>query len=292
MKPWFIVGGGVVALLFVGLVLWAVSPDKTPPHPNSESSQPPPPRDLAGMIRIPAGEIRLGNGAAALREYLSNVAALAGDAQAIADLLANWETSDSHDKVDEFWIDQYEVSNAQYARFIAATGHRSPAYWNGPTPPEGMGEDPVTDVAYDDAEAFARWAGKQLPTEDQWVRAFRGDSWQFFPWGDEFDPTRANVRENERFHSISRVGETPEDVSPFGVCNLAGNAAEIIRGRPFLQDQEMVRIKGGDWRSLGAVFSIGSSGRYVISNADGKSESEQFHDQQIGFRCVYEAPDR
>jgi formylglycine-generating enzyme required for sulfatase activity len=92
--------------------------------------------------------------------------------------------------LDEFWIGQYDVTNAQYAAYARATGRA----W---TMPASERDHPVTDVSWDDAVAFCRWVSRvtgrqvQLPTEAQWEKAARGTDGREFPWGNEAaDPTR------------------------------------------------------------------------------------------------------
>lgn len=113
-----------------------------------------------------------------------------------------------------FFIDRYEVTNGRYRRFDP--GHRFP--------PDG--EDlPVTDVTWDEALAYARWAGKRLPTEEEWEKSARGTEGRTFPWGEEYGATLCNVRQSLRA-SPSPGGGFPKDRSPFGVYDLAGNVSE------------------------------------------------------------------
>lgn len=113
-----------------------------------------------------------------------------------------------------FFVDRYEVTNGQYRQFDP--GHRFPP----------GGEDfPVTDVTWDEALAYARWAGKRLPTEEEWEKAARGTDGQTFPWGEEYGATICNVRQSLRA-SPAPGGSFPKDRSLFGVYDLAGNVAE------------------------------------------------------------------
>jgi formylglycine-generating enzyme required for sulfatase activity len=126
-----------------------------------------------------------------------------------------------------FYIDVHPVSNADYARFIAATGHSAPQHRtaDGAPFPENLGNHPVVFVTWNDATAYAEWAGKALPTSQQWEKAARGTRGTAYPWGDQPTPAKCNVRENG-------VGNTtPVDcyqsgVSPYGAYDMCGNVWE------------------------------------------------------------------
>jgi formylglycine-generating enzyme required for sulfatase activity len=123
-------------------------------------------------------------------------------------------------------IDKYLVTNAQYARFVAATAHRPPSTWKGGLIPEGKLLDPVTLVSWFDAQAYARWAGKRLPTEAEWEKAARGTDARRWPWGNAMDPKRLNTYYN--VGSATKVDAYANGVSPYGVFDMAGNVAEWI----------------------------------------------------------------
>ena len=98
--------------------------------------------------------------------------------------------------VEAFFIDKYEVTNAEYAEFVKATKHPAPSYWAGGKIPEGKENHPVVYVNWEDATAYAEWCGKRLPTEAEWEKAAGWDMkkrrHREYPWGDEYDPRRAN----------------------------------------------------------------------------------------------------
>ncbi len=124
-----------------------------------------------------------------------------------------------------FYLDKYEVTNAEYAEFIKDTGKPAPAIdpavkesywepWNGNNPPSGRERWPVTNVSPKDVEAFAAWLSKRdgvsyrLPTEEEWEFAARnGSKNSLFPWGNSWEEGRANINEKK---SPADVGSFPQ----------------------------------------------------------------------------------
>lgn len=123
-------------------------------------------------------------------------------------------------RVEEFWIARTPVTVADWLEF----GRDAPE-------PADRGDLPVSGVAWADAVAFCAWASERtgltlrLPTEPEWERAARSDDAREFPWGDTFDPARANLHEHGADGPLP-VGSLPLGASPFGVLDLAGNVDE------------------------------------------------------------------
>jgi len=152
-------------------------------------------------------------------------------------------------------IGRYPVTNGQYARFLAdnptyPVPHldevwAEPYNWNlqRRTYPEGKANHPVVLVSWEDACAYCEWAGARLPTETEWEKAARGEDGRTYPWGDTFDPERANVREGG-VGSTTPVGVYPDGASPYGLLDCAGNVWEWTTLRA---GKNQTIIRGGSW---------------------------------------------
>jgi len=141
------------------------------------------------------------------------------------------ETPQHEEATGSFYIDKYEVTQRQYYIFSQATDHKPPRYWGGPKYPDGTDDYPVTHVNFYDANAFAEWAGKRLPTEAEWEKAARGPDNFIYPWGNEFDINAANVSpsaRSKRGRGLKPVGSFPQGVSFYGVYDMIGNVWEWV----------------------------------------------------------------
>lgn len=208
-------------------------------------------------------------------------------------------------------IDKYPVTNAQYARFVVATGHRPPENWAGGVIPKGKELHPVTMVSWHDAKKYAQWASKRLPTEAEWEKAARGTDGRRWPWGNEMDGTRLNTYYN--VGATTPVTAYPRGASPFGVMDLAGNVSEWTAddfvpypGGTALED--LFKAKRGkatsaEDRSLKVVDLVVTDQRYKVMRG-GSWKSDPFSTAAYhrnyslpnyasdfyGFRCVQSAP--
>ncbi len=168
--------------------------------------------------------------------------------------------------VQEFWIDRYEVTNAQYQAFVADTGH--------PAPPGDLGTDkqPVHGVTWEDAATYCAWVGKRLPGEAEWEVAARGPGVEppIYPWG-----SNPGVGSTFPFDATYEVGTQPLNQSPFGVLDMAGNVWEWV-GNPYAPVQEGYQVLRG--------------GRYGLIRDSAYRQQARPDDQSFiavaGLRCA------
>lgn len=206
----------------------------------------------------------------------------------------------------EFLLDQHPVTNAEYAAFLEDTGYPASEVGNVvniEAPPgqeaavtelakllsestrRGFHPDlalshpdyPVVEVSWYDAVEFCRWAGKRLPTAEEWEKAARGGDARQWPWGDESDPARCNVRESS-VDGTSPVNRYDNSASPYGCSDMSGNVMEWTC-TPVLKKDSLVPdyvIKGGCW-----TFSIDEARTW-------KRETDPPNDlwNALGFRCA------
>jgi len=192
--------------------------------------------------------------------------------------------------VGPFFIDKYEVTCEEYARFLQATDYpRLPNGWHGRVCRAGAERLPVTGVTWDDADAYARWAGKRLPTEEEWEFAARGADGRRYPWGDEWRAGLANAGdEGKSRRGFVEVGRYAA-ASPFGVFDMAGNVWEWTAsplaaypgGRlPRLDMGDYRVIRGGSWES---------SEKQATMTFRGYIQRDSKDTGATGFRCAKDA---
>ncbi|MBM3238448.1 NACHT domain-containing protein [Candidatus Poribacteria bacterium] len=158
-------------------------------------------RSLApeGMALIPAGEFQMGSHDGGNNEKPLHTVYL-----------------------NAFYIDVYPVTNTQYRKFIEATGHPKPQYWNDES--FNQPQQPVVGVTWYDAMAYAEWSGKRLPTEAEWEKAARGGLvGKKYPWGDE-EPNDKKANYAENVGKTTPVGSYPPN--GYGLYDMAGNVWE------------------------------------------------------------------
>jgi formylglycine-generating enzyme required for sulfatase activity len=232
-------------------------------------------KDSSVMVHVPAGDFYMGS----------------SDSDASAD----GDEKPMHPvSLDDFWIDKYEVTNADFARFVEAMGYQTDAEKEGLSrnwrdAAEGQDNHPVVYVSWNDAGAYCEWVGKRLPTEAEWEKAARGTDGKIWPWGNDWDEDKVNSSEAGPGHTTA-VGSYPDGASPYDCMDMAGNAWEWVADRyqgdyyqaapdrnPPGPDQGVSRVvRGGSWalpQRLGRC-----AGRFEFIPEVSRDD--------LGFRCA------
>lgn len=195
----------------------------------------------------------------------------------------------------DYLMDIYPVTNEQYKDFMLANGYGSQKFWSKEgwawkqeklvNRPEFLtdskwnkADHPVVGVSYYEAEAFASWAGKRLPTEQEWEKAARGTDGREYPWGNDFDMTKCNSKESGITRTTA-VATYTKGRSPFGCFDMAGNVWEWCVSWDDQSNTGTV-IRGGSWfiRPVGLRSSSRIGFLTDIRSSD------------VGFRLAQDTP--
>ncbi|MCI0340941.1 MAG: SUMF1/EgtB/PvdO family nonheme iron enzyme [Planctomycetales bacterium] len=153
-------------------------------------------------------------------------------------------------------------------------------------PPHDWDDLPVFRISRHDAESFANFYDKRLPSEIEWEKAARGTNGRTYPWGDRFDPALCNTYLADPMIRVRQVGSFPDGVSPYGCLDMAGNVEEWTYD--FLPEdptRKLVIVKGGD-RFQGSAYLAAPARRAFPAGAP----EEEVRTWNIGFRCVKDLP--
>jgi len=242
------------------------------------------PRD--GLVEIPAGRLQQGDATGEADERPREVA------------------------LEAFHMMRHEVTNAQFAAFVAASGHVTDpeakgsgwvwrdrwrsvagADWRHPAGPgsviEGLANHPVVQVSQRDAAAFCGFYGLRLPGDREWEYAARGSDRRRYPWGDE--PPEADGQRRANFGTLpccapdgsdghprsAPVGSYPSGASPFGLLDLAGNVWEWTSS-PYPPRPEQVALRGGGW----------GNNPYCLRVSYRHGNPPDIGLDMVGFRCA------
>lgn len=228
-----------------------------------------------------------------------------------------------------YWIDMYEVTIGQFAAFVADTGHvtltekinagrrwtpedswilEEGLSWRNPMHPEDDGlsrkDHPVTQVTWHDAYAFCAWREARLPTAAEWEKAARGHDGRRFPWGNRFDPEKANscgsmcykhgleqeAEGDDGYEFTAPVGSFPQGISPYGAYDMAGNVWEFVSDYydPFYYYYSPIYAPKGPARGTHKIVKGGS---FLSASSYLRTASKSFDPLDeayfgVGFRCA------
>jgi formylglycine-generating enzyme required for sulfatase activity len=236
-------------------------------------------KDGAPMVLVPAGDFIMGSRA--------------------DDKVAGSDERPAHRVyLDAYYIDQYEVTTARYAKFFQETKRREPEFWSEQVLKQHTNK-PVVGVDWNDAVAYCSWAGKRLPTEAEWEKAARGTDQRMYPWGDQA-PTdqRANFNhccDFKDYGALTEVGSFEGGKSPYGAYDMAGNVWEWVAdwydgdyyGKSPEQNPKGPSggkyrvIRGGSW--LVEPVVVRSADRHGWLAPTGRLGG-------VGFRCAQDVP--
>jgi formylglycine-generating enzyme required for sulfatase activity len=265
--------------------------------------------ELPGQIFIPAGTVMLGSD----EREKAYAYSIGGEGARIG----RWFDIEEEREVfvDDFYIDKYPVTQDQYHGFVESTGYRrpfisesdylrqgflihpyssvKPYLWKRqskggpPIPPQDKLDHPVVLVSALDASTFCAWRGRdkpeknlRLPTEDEWEKAARGSDIRRFPWGNDWDSTRANIWSTGP-HGTTPVTKYEHGESPYGASDMAGNVFEWPR-TPLKEGSTRNILKSCSWDDLPGI----------CRGAARHSRPKKSRHILIGFRCASSASKR
>ncbi len=238
------------------------------------------PKDGAEMVLVPAGEFLMGS--------------------KDDDKLAGANEKPQHKvNLDSYYIYKTEVTVVQYRKFCEATKRAMPKE------PSWKWQDthPIVNVTWDDAVAYAKWAGVNLPTEAQWEKAARGTDGRIYPWGNKWDETKcanwSNSGEGDTPKGTHSDGSFPAGASPYGMMDMAGNVwewcadwygADYYKTAPAKNSTGPATgsfhvLRGGSWyNGYGDYYGIVNRGACRSGRYPGNC------DIIIGLRCAVASP--
>ena len=273
--------------------------------------------DGAEMVLVPAGPFSMGTPDVEIPTLIQQCVQL-GDTEQSCTRWTRPESGRHQVVLGGYYIDRTEVTTEAFSRFVGASGFRTRAEqegsgwirerrasgpsasvkldgatWKAPAGPGSVSDPryPVVQVSWYDAAAYCRWAGTRLPTEAEWEKAARGTDGRRFPWGDRWDPTRANT--GWTMKGPAPVASYREGASVYGAHDMAGNVWEIVDDwfdPTYYQHSPEKDPKGSDTGTRKVVRG-GSwvNNWFGVRTAKRGDVPPSYRSNYIGFRCAKSA---
>lgn len=197
-------------------------------------------------------------------------------------------------ELQAYWIDRHEVSNADYMAFVQATGHEQPRHWERFGYDPEYADRPVVGITVGDAQAYALWKGKRLPSVYEWEGAMRAPDDRLLPWGDdgpECGRNKLTVDDLQRLRAgrwplayeqykkhARPVSADPACATPLGLAHASTNVSEYTESI-FFEQSNAVIVKGASWMETPAYFNLSNTWTMPMSTVS----------PNIGFRCARSA---
>lgn len=221
-------------------------------------------KDSSSMILIPEGDFVYGLDIKEREDILKSLS------NALLPIF-DYEYPKQNRYLPAYYIDKHEITNQQYLQFVKETGHREPRFLSSKMFNDA--QQPIVGIGWPDAEAYAKWAGKRLPSEEEWEKAARGIDGRIWPWGNT--PSGKNYNGKiQGYYAPVKVGSFPTGASPYGVMDMAGNVYEMTTGVWGASGKAM---RGGSYLNTGAYSR--TMFRWAPQDVDNGAP-------WLGFRCV------
>lgn len=232
-----------------------------------------------GMVEIPAGEFNC----VIRRDSLAQEAFIAFPDYSKPQII----------RMRLFFMDKYPVTNAEFYDFMQASGYKPVdtanflKHWVNNKPPAGLENHPVVYVSFSDAQVYAQWAGKRLPTETEWQCAAQGTDERKYPWGNVMDSTRCNYNLNH----TTPVFNFTKGASPFGVMDMVGNVWQLTNDIYYNGSYRYNIIRGGSFYHPTSSIWYVTGGPVPVNHPEMILMVSPSLDRcaTIGFRCVKDA---
>lgn len=189
-----------------------------------------------------------------------------------------------------FYIDPYPVTNEDYYQFIQSTGYQPDNsdfylyHWQNGKYLKGEESIPVVYISFKDAQAYASWAGKRLPTEAEWQYAAQGTDGRKWPWGHEYDSTRCN----HHLNFLTPVEAFPSGKTPSGIMDLVGNVWQMTADLYDNGSYYFSILKGGSYYQPTSSWWYIQGGPQAVNYRQMllQSGTGMERNATLGFRCV------